>query len=132
MKKLFVVVPLAFLLTSCNVNRIRKNSELALSNIWKSDPCGTLGYRYTLCEYFLQTRFVDENFKNEKKVRFFFGSPDSIRHSLDLKNVYIYEYVVIGQVDCNIPEQHRLIQSSMEIYFDKKNKKIRSISFPIY
>jgi hypothetical protein len=129
-----LIFTLGVLVTSCDSNKVFLRSGKAVTELWKIDTCGTRSYRYALCDYFLKTSFVSKNFKTEKDVLNFFGTPDSIRYvnNEDLKNIFIYEYVVIGVEDCSDPDQHRLIQSSMEIYFYGETKKIRSVSFPLY
>jgi hypothetical protein len=135
MKKIYLLVLIiGVLATSCHSTKLLLRSGKAVSELWKMDTCGTRSYRYALCDYFLKTSFVSENFKTEKDVLIFFGTPDSIQYVNDayLKNIFIYEYVVIGVEGCSDPDQHRMIQSSMEIYFYGETKKIRSVSFPLY
>lgn len=108
-----------------------KSGEI-VSELWKSDTCGKFGHRALFSEYFLDTKFVDNNFRTEKQVKYFFGTPDAIMYDKELKGIFIYEYVIMGTNNCLNADEKNGVHSSMEIYFNQKSKKIKGVTFATF
>ncbi|HOY17167.1 MAG TPA: hypothetical protein PLC89_07740 [Haliscomenobacter sp.] len=130
MERILLLLSVVILLNSCHSTQLWLSSGKTLSKMWISDPCGLLGYRSGLSEYFLQTGFVTHNFKTEKQVKHFFGKPDTTIYSEEIKDVFIYEYVTMSTGRCTDAPQS--VRYTMNIYFFRKSKKIRDVFFSIY